>query len=71
MSVTSTVLDASAMLAYLNDEPGADIVFAAFKDAVMSAVNLSEVLKKTIERKGSPERTADFIQRPLHCNYPF
>jgi ribonuclease VapC len=50
------------MLAYLNDEPGADIVFAAFQDAVMSAVNLSEVLKKTIERKGSPERTADFIR---------
>jgi ribonuclease VapC len=51
-SVTSTVLDASAMLAYLNNEPGADIVFAAsFDDAVMSAVNYSEVLKKTVERQ--------------------
>jgi ribonuclease VapC len=61
-SVTSTVLDASAMLAYLNNEPGADIVFAAFRDAVMSAVNLSEVLKKTVERHGSPDKTVDFIR---------
>jgi PIN domain nuclease of toxin-antitoxin system len=44
------VLDASALLAVLNVEPGAEIVEKALADAVISAVNYSEVLKKTIER---------------------
>jgi ribonuclease VapC len=48
--VTSVVLDASALLAVMHSEPGADIVRAALADAVMSAVNYSEVIKKTIER---------------------
>jgi ribonuclease VapC len=38
----SVVLDASAVLALLNDEPGADEVAAALPDAVLSSVNLSE-----------------------------
>jgi PIN domain nuclease of toxin-antitoxin system len=50
------------MMAYLNAEPGAEIVRAVLHDAVMSAVNFSEVLKKTIERKGSPETIAEFIR---------
>jgi PIN domain nuclease of toxin-antitoxin system len=37
------VLDASALLALLNDEPGADAVRARLDDAMISAVNLSEV----------------------------
>lgn len=42
-----TVLDASAVLALLNDEPGADAVSAAITDgARMSAANLAEVLGK-------------------------
>ena len=54
-SVTSTVLDASALLAFLNSEPGADIVRGVLHDAIISAVNHSEVLKKTIERNSSAE----------------
>lgn len=41
------VLDASAVLALLAEEPGADEVEAILDGAVMSAVNLSEVLQKS------------------------
>nr|WP_295661454.1 type II toxin-antitoxin system VapC family toxin [Polymorphobacter sp.] len=37
------VLDASAVLAVLLDEPGADVVIAHLEAAVISTVNLSEV----------------------------
>lgn len=40
----TVVLDASALLALLLDERGADVVRAALGDAAMSAVNLSEVV---------------------------
>ena len=43
------VLDASAILALLNDEPVAAAVAAALEDAVVSAVNLSEVVAKLLE----------------------
>jgi len=56
--VTSVVLDASALLAFLRSEPGADKVASALADAVISAVNYSEVLKKTIERGGEIEAAA-------------
>ena len=48
--MTSAVLDASALLAVLNEELGAEIVLAALSDAVISAVNYSEVLKKAFEK---------------------
>ncbi len=51
--MTSVVLDASALLAVMNSEPGADIVRASLVGALMSAVNYSEVMKKTIERSVS------------------
>jgi ribonuclease VapC len=60
--VTSVVLDASAMIAVLRSEPGAEIVQSALADAVISAVNYSEVLKKTIERGGDRETAAAFIR---------
>jgi PIN domain nuclease of toxin-antitoxin system len=43
------VLDASAVLALLAGEPGADEVETLLDGSVMSAVNLSEVLQKTIQ----------------------
>ena len=48
--MTNVVLDASALLEVMNSEPGADIVRASLVGALMSAVNYSEVMKKTIER---------------------
>jgi PIN domain nuclease of toxin-antitoxin system len=40
------VLDASALLALLQDEPGAAVVASHLPRSVMSAVNLSEVVAK-------------------------
>jgi PIN domain nuclease of toxin-antitoxin system len=48
--VTSVVLDASAVIAVLNAEPGADIVLGSMAHALISAVNYSEVVKKAVER---------------------
>ncbi len=54
MSSESVVLDASALLAMLNDEPGGERVAAMLPRASMSAVNLSEVVAKLAEH-GMPE----------------
>ena len=42
--MTEVVLDASAVIALINKEPGADVVDAVLDEAVISAVNLSEVI---------------------------
>lgn len=48
------VLDASALLALLNAESGADVVSESVTDAVINAVNLSEVVGKLCTT-GMPE----------------
>jgi len=62
--VTNVVLDASAVIAILRSEPGADTVRASLAGAVISAVNYSEVLKKSIER-GAVRAVADGYFRTL------
>jgi ribonuclease VapC len=47
--VAEAVLDASALLAFLRKEPGADKVAAVLSGACMSAVNLEETLSKMIQ----------------------
>ena len=47
--MSSVVLDASALIAFLRKEPGADIVSAALNNAAISSVNLSEVLAKAAD----------------------
>ncbi len=44
-----TVLDASAVLALVHDEPGADVVAAALGTASLGAANLAEVIGKLID----------------------
>lgn len=44
------VLDASALLALLFDEPGAEAVAAHARGAILSAVNLDEILHKCARR---------------------
>ena len=51
------VLDASAVLALLNQEPGMDRVEAVLADSCMGAVNYCEVLGKLIDA-GIPEKDA-------------
>jgi len=51
----SSVLDASALLAYLRDEPGAGLVADAIAaGATISTVNLAEVLSRVAARGGDP-----------------
>jgi ribonuclease VapC len=57
--VSSAVLDASAFLAYLRDEPGADAVADAIAaGAAISTVNLGEVLSRVADRGADPARVA-------------
>jgi PIN domain nuclease of toxin-antitoxin system len=52
--MTSVVLDSSAILAVLNNEPGADAVMAVLDDALVSTVNYAEVVTKLVDRGSSP-----------------
>lgn len=46
----SVVLDASALLTFLHEEPGGEAVSRALHGACVSAVNWSEVLQKSLHR---------------------
>jgi ribonuclease VapC len=53
------VLDASALLAYLREEPGADVVADAIADgAAISTVNLAEVFSRSADRGVDPGELA-------------
>ena len=53
---SGAVLDASALLAYLFDEPGAEVVERAINGgASISLVNWAEVLTKYSEQGGDPQ----------------
>jgi ribonuclease VapC len=53
------VLDASALLAHLRDEPGADVVAEAIASgAVISTVNLAEVFSRAADRGSDPAKLA-------------
>ncbi|OGO32660.1 MAG: twitching motility protein PilT [Chloroflexi bacterium RBG_16_56_11] len=58
------VIDASALLALLNAEPGADIVAETLPGGVISAVNLSEVVAKLCDA-GMPEKAIHQALQPL------
>lgn len=51
--MTKNVMDASAVLAFLQDEPGRDFVEPLIAGALISSVNLSEVVAK-IASRGTP-----------------
>lgn len=61
------VLDASALLAYLQNEPGADAVAdALLQTAAISAVNWAETLSKLAERGQDPDAvTTHFREQGL------
>jgi ribonuclease VapC len=58
------VIDASALLALLNAEPGADIVAEALPSGIISAVNLSEVVAKLCDA-GMPEKAIRQALQPF------
>jgi len=64
MTMASVVLDASAVLALLANERGAEQVQRALGSALMSAVNLAEVLTKLGDR-GVPQAEQRTIRTSL------
>lgn len=62
--MNEVVLDASALLALLRDEPGADKVANAIADSRMSSVNFAEVVSHFIHA-GMPAGEVDAMLNPL------
>ena len=61
--MTEAVLDASALIAFLRNEPGADNVLAVLSRSCMSAVNLAETLSKFVEYGKPLEEIARQVER--------
>jgi PIN domain nuclease of toxin-antitoxin system len=59
----TVVLDASAVLALLFDEPGKEIVLSHAYGARLLSVNLSEILTRVIDKNGDPESVLKQIKR--------
>jgi ribonuclease VapC len=56
----SSVLDASALLAYLHEEPGAEVVADALAESArMSTANFAETLSKLADAGQVPSEVAD------------
>ncbi|HEU0206154.1 MAG TPA: type II toxin-antitoxin system VapC family toxin [Pseudolysinimonas sp.] len=56
-----TVLDASALLALIHDEPGADVVATEVDGAVLSTANLAEVVGKLVDAGVDVRRLREVI----------
>jgi ribonuclease VapC len=56
-----TVLDASAVLALLHDEPGADLVARALNSASLGAANLAEVIGKLVDVEVDVRRLPELL----------
>ena len=66
------VLDASAMLAVLNHEPGAEkLTPAMLSNAAGSTVNLAEVHSKLVSRGGDPEEAWEDALSSIDEPVPF
>ncbi|MGC1250202.1 MAG: type II toxin-antitoxin system VapC family toxin [Xanthobacteraceae bacterium] len=60
--MASAVLDSSAILAILNNEPGADAVEEMLDDALVSTVNYAEVVAKLVERGGTSAQAQSVLR---------
>jgi PIN domain nuclease of toxin-antitoxin system len=59
----SCILDASAILALIFDEPGAEIVVPVARGSSLLSVNLSEVIQRVLAIDGNPDRAEDAVDR--------
>jgi ribonuclease VapC len=59
------LLDASAVIALLKDEPGAAVVIAALEGSTISAVNLTEVLGKLLPGNERAGTALDMLNIPV------
>jgi PIN domain nuclease of toxin-antitoxin system len=70
--VNSVVLDASALLAVLNNEPGADkLTPELLSKATSSTVNLAEVQTKLVSEGGNPDEAWEDALSPIREATPF
>jgi len=70
--MSSIVLDASAILAVINAEPGAEkLTPELLAEAVCSTVNLAEVQAKLVSRGWSAEEAWEDATSPVHDAAPF
>jgi ribonuclease VapC len=60
--MSKAVLDASALMAFLRNEPGSNLVESALADAAISTVNLSEILAKAAELPGGLDAAKTALQ---------
>jgi PIN domain nuclease of toxin-antitoxin system len=65
--VSEVVVDASALLALLNEEPGGNAVAELLPRSAISAVNLAEVVTKLVDA-GIPEREVRAILEDLELD---
>lgn len=56
-----TVLDASAVLALVHDEPGADVVVNELSTAILGAANLAEVIGKLVDADTDVGRVRELL----------
>lgn len=56
-----TVLDASAVLALIHNEPGSDIVAAEIVGAILGAANLAEVVGKLVDAEVDAARVRELL----------
>lgn len=56
-----TVLDASAILALVQDEPGADLVAASLASGILGAANLAEVIGKLVDAGIEAQRVRQLL----------
>lgn len=71
MSNDDIVLDASAILAYLLNEPGAKGILLLLERAVMSTVNLAEVRTRLIDRGGTALASGERVLQLMRRVEPF
>jgi ribonuclease VapC len=70
--MTKIVLDASAMLAVLNREPGSEkLTLEMLSNAAGSTVNLAEVHTKLVSRGGDPDEAWEDALSAVHDPVPF
>ena len=62
MTAAQAVLDASALLAFLRGEPGADTVRAIRRDAAISVVNVAEALQVLMRVGFSSSEALAFVR---------
>jgi ribonuclease VapC len=70
--MSRVVLDSSAVLAVLNNEPGADkLTLNLLSNAASSTVNLAEVQTKLVSRGLAPDEAWANTMSPIHEAMPF